>query len=200
MVRLLLLIGALLLSYGLFSNSGREYFALPLGVMLIVAGAAMSASALALVEWILTHSPFARHVRPKTNEVDAEPNIREPAIEELIQALKTGTVRQKCNAAEHLGRQGEKLVSALADALHDQSEETFQGAWGAAVGSTYYVREAVVHALAKIDPSAAAPSALQAIADLTGKPSSFCSFGEDYEMTLVKFPPEVIAHFEACTR
>lgn len=99
---------------------------------------------------------------------------------ELIRQLQSGTVRQKCEAAEALGRLGGQAVpatDALVAALNDLGEEEvvnyFEGGCGGGMATYYYVRESAVNALAKVNPAAAAPLAIRVMAGLKRKPKSW---------------------------
>ena len=124
-------------------------------------------------------------------------------INELIRQLQSGTVRQKCEAAEELGRLGSQAVlatDALVAALGDMGEERvtnyIDGGSGGATDNFYYVRESVVNALAKVNPATAAPLAIRVMAELNGKTKSgYLGFSGGF-CSDVSFPAETIAAFD----
>lgn len=101
-------------------------------------------------------------------------------LNELICQLQSGTVQQKCEAAEELGRLGGQAIpatDALVAALNDLGEEKvinyFDGGYGGGMATYYYVRESAVNALVKVNPAAAAPLAIRVMAGLKRKPKSW---------------------------
>jgi len=122
-------------------------------------------------------------------------------INELIHQLQSGTVRQKCDAAENLGQLGEKavmatdaLLAALCDLGEEEVIEYIDGGSGGGMATYYYVRESAVNALAKINP-AAAPFAIRVMDELKNKPKNwYAGFSGGYSSD-VSFSPQVVDAF-----
>jgi HEAT repeat protein len=128
-------------------------------------------------------------------------------IEVLIHQLQTGSVFQKCAAADNLALLGPKAIkatNALVEAMSDLSQDSSANCgWHGADVTYYYVRVSAVNALAKINPYAAAARALQVISELgniKSQSSFIATWGENDKRTqpeaeMVIISDDVIAAF-----
>ena len=144
-------------------------------------------------------------VNKNCQNIEQQQDELEIRIDKLIHQLQTGTPTEKHVAADQLGLLGADAIlatDALVSALSDFEVDTeFISDFG--FGNIYwyrYVRESAVEALAKVNPSAAAPLALQVIEELKKmtKERRDRLDGEPVE-TFVTIPEKTIAIFQLAT-